>query len=209
MTHLLSRFALSDALKDKLHELFLNLIWPAAAGNVAWTFLTVAIDKAAYHQFDRAERLCALGLMAGYLTVGWWHGNGKKGNQFGNWYWFWDALHVSSIVVFSLGVQLKRPEASSALAAVFVLTAIPHLLCAWQPKSTRSLETGWRLAAINLVGVLILMTCNILSGQSAHQYFLNDADSNGIGSARPDLSFAISGVLALWFLARSRGYKSS
>ena len=53
---------------SKRRDFFVELVWPAAAGNVAWAFLTVAIGEN-WCSADVLARLAVLLLLAVYLAV--------------------------------------------------------------------------------------------------------------------------------------------
>jgi hypothetical protein len=56
--------------RSPISHLFQDLIWPAAAGNVAWSFFSIAVGEEWFPPLTRA-RLTVLLLLAVYLAVDW------------------------------------------------------------------------------------------------------------------------------------------
>jgi len=54
---------------ERVKELFSDLVWPAAAGNVAWAFATVSLSES--WSADTLSRLFLLLMIAFYLGIGW------------------------------------------------------------------------------------------------------------------------------------------
>lgn len=130
-------------------ELFKNLIWPAAAGNVAWSVFALAIapDCGAKHV---CARLVVLFLLAGYLTYSYTR-LPRTGNV---GYWIADGLHVLAIVVFALAVESNRTWIEVPLYCVFAVTIVGHLSGVFL-KSDKC-EERFYLAGCSLLGVVVL-----------------------------------------------------
>lgn len=147
-------------------KLLHGLIWPAVAGSVVWAFFTVAIDKwsaigdAGYLVI---AQLVALLFFAVYLAADWWYTNQKEVNM-RPCYWPFDALLAIAITVSAIALSLTSVEiqvAKLSMALAFFITAIGHLLGAWEEDQSHNYKVNWFnrvwLVVINLFGLLILL----------------------------------------------------
>jgi len=138
-------------------NLFQNLIWPAAAGNVAWAFFTVAVQEtwAAPGVF---ARLAVLLVLAVYLAIDWMSTESEL-DHLKHWYWVADAFHVVAIVALAITTQLNTRLFAGSLVAVYLTTITGHLVGAWE--STGEVQKRWRsralLASTSAVGLTLML----------------------------------------------------
>lgn len=130
-----------------MKEIFQNLLWPAAAGNVAWSFFTLAIDKD-WSSGDVAARLFALFLLAIYLGVSWTIFDDKKNHD--PFYWIMDGAHLITVVTFSIATQLGKDWLSISLLVLFSVTAFGHLCGAWHNKH------NLKLSLTSFLGIVVV-----------------------------------------------------
>ena len=148
--------AIKKAFPFDRRELFLGLIWPAAAGNVAWALLQVALDRDKYEPVYRAD-LAILALVAIYLAVDWLRTKERKISQ-RSLYWIFDGLLVLSIVWFAIAIQAKKGDLflTWSLGFVFGVAVLGHLSAAWENRG----EKSWprlTLAGGSILGLLTLI----------------------------------------------------
>jgi hypothetical protein len=130
-----------------------DLIWPAAAGNVAWAFFTVLLNER-LTDANVWARLAALFLLAIYLAGEWLRN--RKLTQVKAWYWIADAAHVTSIVVFAIATHLNKDWLECALLAVFLIAAAGQVTGAWDDPVTGNLTKRWALGGANMLGAAVL-----------------------------------------------------
>jgi hypothetical protein len=138
------------------NNLFDDLVWPACAGNVAWAFFTLALDRNDLSGFDVSARLLVRRIQlrsAIYLTVNWMRKNDvPKGKSY---YWVADACHVFTIIVFAIATASLHKSVnwlSWSLAALFFVSVIAHLTGAW--ASQKCLR--YKLAVVNGSGLIAI-----------------------------------------------------
>jgi hypothetical protein len=137
-------------------EYFDQLVWPAAAGNVAWSVFTIALD-AAHRPTDFLARIALLLLLAVYLSVEWVRqGASGASDQYG---WF-SALHIVGLIVISIAaaVGLDPKSLGWALAILLAITAAGHAFGVWGGTAA---DRGW-LAFSNAVGPIVLWAASVL-----------------------------------------------
>ena len=160
-----------------MKNLFQNLVWPAAAGNVAWALVTLAITEP-WKETNVLPRLVVLLLLAVYLTVGWL----RIPTEPRPGYWIADFIHILTIIVFAIATQLNKSWLECSLFSIFTVTTAGHLLGAW--VTTR--DRFW-LAGGNALGMVVLFI--------SHWWFTNPYPWN--------LPAAIGVVLVAWGIIRS------
>lgn len=164
--------------------LFDDLIWPAAAGNVAWSFLQVAIGDESHH---RLMRLALLFFLAFYLAIDWFRSKSLDGKT--RCYWVADAIHISSIVTYGVAVAAYKSASflGYALAVIFGIAVIGHLVGAWEVvEQPRNWCHRVMLTSCGLVGLGILFF-----GRSA-----------SVGGSLQTLLIAFLTVLIAWVSVR-------
>ena len=136
-----------------------GLVWPATAGNVFWSALTLAVDR---HNpifvADWGPRMALLVILSGYLAFVWQSEQEalSRHPEFDNRvrYWLFDQIHVLPIAALAI-MAATRMDAplSQTLMALFAVTIAGHLFGAW--------ETDWRYriakALANLAGIVLLL----------------------------------------------------
>ncbi len=166
-------------------ELFLGLIWPAAAGNVAWALLQTVLDSNTRGPVNWAH-LVVLGLLVIYLSVDWLR---TKKAEIGDssLYWIFDSLLVLSIAWLSIALQIPRGDffLTCSLGGVFAVAILGHLLGAWKKTG----EKNWprfTLAACGFLGLILLA-----GGYCSHQV------------SQWNLVLSFGTVLTLWIVVRT------
>lgn len=171
-------------------DLFCNLLWPAAAGNVAWTFVYLAVDKGITAPVR--PQLAVLGLLGVYLGYEWWRANDRSDVWWT--YWLLDGLFIGAVVVFAIATYLAHPVQEGALSFILGVAVTGHLVGAWMDKQKKSFKERWvatwrsraKLALANGSGLLLLVlpVCFCI-GQ--HSY---------------ELPLVMGVVLVLWYVCR-------
>lgn len=143
----------------KLNPLVHNVIWPAVAGSILWTFLQVALDPNITG--PRGPRLAALLVIGIYLAIDWVNTDQVRETISEN-YWWYDMPLAASFATFAVATQFGARWAAWALAAAFAVAIIGHCVGAWDSSLKRS---SWSeraiLAGFNALGLLVLLigTC--------------------------------------------------
>jgi hypothetical protein len=169
-----------------MKDLFQNLIWPAAAGNVAWAFFTVSLGEA--YTNPNFARLAVLFLLAVYLASNWLRT--RERSDFKPSYWIADAGHVLSIVVFAIAVQLNDLYGENwlicSLTIVFGVSIIGHLSGVLEEPGEKSWCKRLLLAGSNAVGPGLLF--------GSYLFFAQPFPYN--------LPVAVAAVLMAWYGVR-------
>jgi hypothetical protein len=126
-------------------QVFFNLVWPAAAGNITWSFAYLAIEKGV--SLSVMPRLAVLLLLGVYMGHEWWQIQ-RRDNVWPS-YWLADGVLVATIIVFAIAVYFDKPWLSSSLIAVLVVAILGHLSGAWMPRAD---GTTWRHKWRNTLG---------------------------------------------------------
>src|SRR5688572_33491596 len=107
---------------ERAAKLFQSVIWPAAAGNVAWSFFTVAIERGVNQ--ESAIKLIVLSLLAVYLCADWLQTDFLSGTRnLKPCFWLAEGPLAITIVIFAIATQLKKlPDEHVWLA--WYLTAV-------------------------------------------------------------------------------------
>lgn len=147
--------AFQNAFPVRARGLFDDLIWPAAAGNVAWAFLQVAIGT---ESIQRALRLALLFFLAIYLAIDWFRSKSLERKT--PLYWIADSIHIASIVTY--GVALASDKSGIFLeynlAVIFGIAVLGHLVGAWEVSGQpRNWHHRVSLASCGLLGIAILL----------------------------------------------------
>ena len=146
-----------------------GLVWPATAGNVFWALLWLAMDQDSQRRAGDEwwPRMTLLFVLSAYLTFDWQRE--QKGptepppHQKTIRYWFLEELHLFAIVIVAIMAATNAPVSwlLRGLSGLFVVTALGHLLGAWE----RHLGSTLAKASANLVG--LLLTFFVASPESA------------------------------------------
>ncbi len=149
----------------KVNELVHNVIWPAVAGSILWTFLVVAIEP---HCPDASirPRLAALLLVGGYLAIDWMDTEAALGNR-RQYTWLADVSLAASLSTFAVATQFNARWSAWPLAAAFAFAFIGHLAGAWDTRTWSSSHTPRvALALINALGPAVLLLMALFLNES-------------------------------------------
>jgi hypothetical protein len=173
-----------------MKKLFQNLVWPAAAGNVAWAFFTVAVQET-WAARGVAARLAMLLLLAVYLALDWMKTESEL-DRLKRWYWIADTFHVAAIVAFAIAIQMNTQRLTCFMAAGYSVTVVGHLAGAWEP--TGEVRKRWRnrvlLSGISMLGLVIILVLPYVLAEGSLWH----------------LPIAIGSGVILWSLLRNRVY---
>ena len=137
-------------------KLFQNVIWPAAAGNVAWAFFTVIATEGT--SGDSWAKLATLFFLAIYLGADWMDRESMlTSHLLKSYYWIPDVFLAPAIVAFAIAAEGNLPMAKWALAAVFVAALFGHISGLWKPLTQNVPYRRGSLIAMNLLGLIILV----------------------------------------------------
>ncbi len=142
----------------KLNPLVHNVIWPAVAGSILWTFLQVAVDPNITG--PRLPRLIALAFIAVYLAIDWVITNQIQGEDtIKDNYWWYDMPLAALLATFAVATQFGVRWAAWPLAAAFAVAIVGHFCGAWDLKTTpsspkaRATRAGCNALGIALLGI--------------------------------------------------------
>lgn len=177
-------------------NLFQNLIWPAVAGNVAWSFFTVAVQECWCDEGVQA-RLVVLVSIAVYLGIDWMRTEARRENlKPGFWYFLFDSALAAAIAVFAIAVQNRVQSAPSwgtwALVAVLAVTTLGHILGVWEAAGSADPSDRGLLAIFNIAGIVVVVIghCGVIPG-----------------FAPWNLPVAVLVVIGMWAIMRFVGQK--
>jgi hypothetical protein len=135
--------------------LFESVFWPAAAGNVFWSFASLLIEQKVQlsHPSSWGAGLLLL-LLSLYLSVEWLRNYTRIPADVALSFWFFDWIHICAVVAVALSASLKPTWLPVASAAFFFVTAVGHFFGVW--KTSDSTECGHVTSAvINVIGAPI------------------------------------------------------
>lgn len=113
---------------DFLNKFLKNVAWPAAAGNVAWSFATLAIDHK--NSTDTFSRLAVLFILAIYLSAEWYRSLNVTSTREGL---ILDLIFVLCVVWFAIATQLNSGFPGIALLIILFGVGGGHLFGVWPP----------------------------------------------------------------------------
>jgi len=167
------------------------LIWPAVAGNVAWSFFTVVISES-WKCPSVPERITVLLLLAIYLATDY---TSIETELLKPMYWIADAFHALSMIVFAIATQFNAIWLNESLIAIFIVAAGGHITGLWEPTGCSS-KNRWRkrliLVGINLIGIVVTIIFSIII----------------LEGTLWNLPLAFFVVLVLWYFRRNEAYKT-
>jgi hypothetical protein len=135
-------------------RILFDLFWPATAGNVAWSFYSVLVKAIGSAPAPYASALVVLALMSLYLAANWLR---TAEHDVDAGYFWADAAHTGTIILFSIALTEGKPWAPLALAAMFAVTALGHASNAWRATRPEG-APAWPLVCANALG-LVVMAC--------------------------------------------------
>jgi hypothetical protein len=142
-----------------VEKLFQSLIWPAAAGNVAWAFFTTLLE-ARWSQGNFWAKLVGLLSVSVYLAADYVNTGSMRDKATPQYWWIADACLAVAIVVFAIATSLMNLAwAKWALALAFIVAIFGSALGAWE--TTETVKKKWCnrlfLVGINALGLIILI----------------------------------------------------
>lgn len=138
----------------RLNPLVHDVIWPAVAGSILWTFLQVAIDPQDSGSL-RVPRLAALLLVGVYLAIDWV--DTHQATDINQNYWIADMPLAASLSTFAVATQFETPWAAWPLAVALATAVIGHSVGAWDlERQPTSKKVRGVYAGVNALGLVIL-----------------------------------------------------
>ena len=142
-----------QAQKVPMKKLFQNVVWPAVAGSVAWSFFFVLVEKEPSDLYE--GRLGALFAVFIYLAADWCLTEAIF-EDINPYYWIADIFLASSISIFAIittqpclfdnsqntNVQLCSDRPPKFIAAMYGIAILFHLLGAWD-KGGKWCKSDW------------------------------------------------------------------
>ncbi|PTT87300.1 hypothetical protein DBR45_60480 [Pseudomonas sp. HMWF031] len=162
-----------------LRDFLKEIAWPAMAGNVAWSFFSVAIDPGCGgNTFPRLATLLAL---AFYLSAEWYRTRRVGTTSLGL---FFDLFLVICIVWFAIATQANKGAPGFALVLILTAVGIGHLCSVWPPtgEGKGNIEFG----RVNVLIAAVLSIALLIS--SSWQSWI--------------IFLAMSTVLIAWWILR-------
>jgi hypothetical protein len=143
--------------QTNLRSLFQGVFWPAAAGNVFWSFCALIIDKSdQISTLSLLARLSLLLLLSLYLTIEWLRNYSNFPATVPWHFWFFDWLHICAVALVALTAATKAEWLDVTLIAFYLITAIGHFVGAW--SATEENNQSDRISgAISLLGAAIVL----------------------------------------------------
>ena len=138
-----------------------NLAWPAVAGNVTWSFASLAIVHGINH--DTAPRLAVLFVLAFYLAAEWYRSSNilPKNGTASTTSLFLDFIFVICIIWFAIGTYENMGSPAVALLIILTGIGVGHLFGLWKPAGVGkgNKAHGWvSLAASATLGATWFVT---------------------------------------------------
>lgn len=135
-------------------KLLQNVVWPAVAGNVAWSFFSVLLTGA-WSSGDFYARLVALLFGAIYLGADWlyfeWVGNVRSNYAI----WF-EGASATLITLFAIAIAQEpaRSWVDLVLVAIFLTSTVGLLFGAWGNGKNARAHSTTTLIVLNTIGIL-------------------------------------------------------
>lgn len=121
-----------------MNDFIRNVVWPAVAGNIAWSFLSLGVPGVANGEpwsWEMFWRLSELGLLAAYLCAVWILPEPDRGGDWSfEWYCAVELSLAASFAAFAVATQSAVSRwwlLDLTLAASFVILAVGHLARVW------------------------------------------------------------------------------
>ncbi|MEZ0129437.1 hypothetical protein AB9T88_06540 [Flavobacterium sp. LBUM151] len=178
--------------KNQTHKLFQNLIWPAVAGNVAWSFFSILISDFPTKDNFTFTRLILLLLLAIYLGDDWIVTE-KEADNLKDLYWIGDSFHAVAITILSLSIYSNKEGIMFwASISVLVIPIIAHLCGCWELKNDTGKKLRKRIGLSSIAGIGLIVFLST--------YFLIDEKFSYL--------ISIFAIVIPWFLLRDKLYYS-
>ncbi|MGN6153711.1 MAG: hypothetical protein ACTHOH_17160 [Lysobacteraceae bacterium] len=144
---------------DALARLSREVLWPAVAGNVLWTFFSLMLDAPLAHG---GADLLALGLLAIYLCANWLRHADHRDDS-ARFVWF-DVLHSLAICIVALAIYSRNPHFSptAAMAMLLAILMLTHATgAATHGRSRKDRVAGFLMGMAGLIALAIPCAWNI------------------------------------------------
>jgi hypothetical protein len=144
-----------------------NIIWPAAAGNVGWSLVTMLVDPR-YSQepdswplSDRAPRIAALAVFFVYLCIDWLYSRNPRDGPPASW---WEnagnALHIACYTTFSIAATFSHYDLHLLSVPLFLFFGATGLAHAFNAFGHQPHRQHFGIGA-NMTGFLALLGWNV------------------------------------------------
>jgi hypothetical protein len=191
-------------LQNILRNIFENILWPAAAGNVVWSFLSVAFEASKPITVQQSEacwlfvqnicwfpgpeigashRLLILFVFSVYLTIAWLQLRAAP-PKITYTSWVFEGLHLFALTACAVAAYMRPAFLETGLFVYFVVTITGHAFYAWNRTDSPHFRR-WPSVLVNTIGLSILVIGKWLD-------FGGDLRVSG--------SFAVA--LGLWIIVR-------
>jgi len=135
-------------------QLFVNVFWPAAAGNVFWAMITLLITGANNDRLNWYARLGFLLFLSIYISCVWIDLR-KNQNEGTYGKWIVEGLYIWTIVYVALCAQIDPSKIGAGLCFLFLFGFIGHHLSYWTTEEESSNSTF--LSYVNLFGIILIL----------------------------------------------------
>src|SRR4051812_20328811 len=135
-------------------DLFRGLLWPAVAGNVLWSFASLAMKPVvASDLVPAASRLVLLFLLGFYLSLEWIRNYRSLPIPLTAKFWLFDAIHLLGAVVTALAAYDALEYLHLGLVIYLAATGLGHALGIYRNSAFDGPRDHKLLAAINFSGL--------------------------------------------------------
>lgn len=142
-------------MSERTTRLFDHLLWPAAAGNVAWSFFNVLVTHdGPWHVF--VAQLATLGLLAWYLFINWRRSEVLDYKAAG--YWFFDGIHLVTVVLFAIVTAEIYDISRWLLMAVLGWAALGHAVGAFDRVADEPVIVRCKRVGANGLGIALILS---------------------------------------------------
>lgn len=153
-------------MSNSFNKFLKDVAWPAAAGNVAWSFATIMIDSKLCK--SAIPFLLILFILIVYLSCQWIK-NLDTANTPKTWGQLLELFLVISIVVFAISLESSAksniPTHSEipawSLFSIFLITTVGHLSGAWPPNGEGAGNIKFGLCS--LIATFVVLFFNLQS----------------------------------------------
>lgn len=141
-----------------------QLLWPAAAGNIAWSLLSLLMDP----QIDlngREPHIITLFLIGVYLCGNWLRRTSCSDT--GKMFLVLDLAHISSVCIFALAIYYNSPLMEPSLWPIFLIPSITHYF-GLAPTTKHHLVPRVFFGSASMLGLVVLFSFNWLPDHWHH-----------------------------------------
>jgi len=179
-----------------LNRLSQNVIWPAIAGSILWSFVTMVVKEGVLDQSVIIREVLMLTL-AVYLLAQWLHTEyADVEPRF--CYWLSDIFLATSIIFVAILAEANYGRVVWPIVGAFAIGIAAHIGNFWQDRGSKR---HWFMAALHAIGLLIILVCGLglrFSEAAAAVAWANFAEPKKIGWS---YVFAVAVVIAGWALS--------